>query len=66
MKEVTNLSGQVQFVNPVGLRIAEPFTDKSRDAKVWIRLVYTSREESLLVGPFESMDVALAVVRSLY
>lgn len=63
MKKTINSDGRQQFVNPIGLRTAEPFKAKGDDGKNWIRLNYGSKDDAILIGPYDSEEQAISVIR---
>lgn len=62
MKKTVNATGKVQFVNPIGLKIAEPFQEKGDQLRWWVRLNYGNKDESLLIGPYSDEQTACNII----
>jgi hypothetical protein len=62
MKKTVNEKGQTQFVNPIGLRIAEPFVSQKENGKWWVRLKYSGSDDASLIGPYSDEQTANNIV----
>jgi hypothetical protein len=62
MKKTVNVKQQTQFVNPIGLRIAEPFQSSKADGQWWVRLKYSGSDDASLIGPYSDEQTANNIV----
>ncbi len=65
MKKTVNAKQQTQFVNTIGLAIAEPFCSQKENGQWWIRLKYINSSEPLLIGPYSDEQTANNIVEHI-
>lgn len=62
MKKTVNATGKTQFVNPIGLKTAEPFQEKGNQQRWWVRLNYGAKDEAMLIGPYSDEQTACNII----
>ena len=62
MKKTVNANGKTQFVNPIGLRTAEPFQERGDQARWWVRLNYGNKDDSILIGHYSDEQTANNII----
>jgi hypothetical protein len=65
MKKTVNANQKIQFVNPNGLKTAEPFKEKGEQARWWVRLNYGAKDEAMLIGPYTDEITACNIIEHI-